>query len=183
VNFFEKNKIVENFQKELFEFFQKKHFPLKQDNKYLPHVTICRNHFDQKIWEKSFRLLPLYIKSFNLYESLGHSEYNTLWKKDFIRPFEEIKHTADIAFIVKGKTYQDLLYNSFIALSFKSLDFLLYHEVLERVDSIDDVIINLNNVITKAEIDGIHIPFKAVSFHSHIEKKDNILLWEMIVDV
>jgi len=183
VDFFEKNEIVENFQKQLFEFFKKKNFQIKQNNKFLPHVTICRNDFNIEVWKSSFKFLPLYIKSFNFYESLGHGEYNTLWKKDFIKPFEEIKHTADIAFNIKGKTYTDLLYNGFIALCFKSLAFLSYYKELKKVDSVDDVIINLNDIVTNAEIDGMHMPFKAISFHANIEKKDEILNWEMIVDV
>ncbi len=182
-DFFEKNKFIRDFQKKLFDFFKKKNFLVKQNNNFLPHVTICRNDFDKQVWKNSFKFLPLFIKSFNFYESLGSSEYKTLWKKDFIEPFEEIKHTADIAFIVKGKNYTDLLFNSFIALSFKSLDFLLYYKELKEVNSIDDVIINLNDIVTKAEIDGLYIPFKAISFHANIEKKDDILNWEMIVDV
>jgi len=188
VDFFEKNKHVEKFQNKLVDFFKNKNFEIKQKNNFLPHVTICRNHFDMQKWQESFKPFPLYIKSINLYESLGNSEYKTIWKKDFLKPFDEISHTADIAFIIRGESYKDLLYNSFIALSFKSLDFFSYHKHLLDghlldVFSIDDVIINLNEIITKAEIDGKHIPFKAVSFHSDIEKKDDILSWEMIVDV
>lgn len=183
VDFFDKTYLIEKFQRELFDFFKAKNFLLKQRDNFLPHVTICRNDFDMDAWKKSFKFLPLYIKSFNLFESLGNSEYKTLWKKDFIKPFVEIFHTADIAFNIKGKTYQDLLYNSFIALSFKSIDVLFYHKELTKVESIDDVIINLNEIVTKAEIDGIFIPFKAISFHANVKKVDNILNWEMIVDV
>lgn len=182
-DFFEKNYLIERFQKDLFDFFKNRNFPLKQNNNFLPHVTICRNNFNLQSWKNSFKYLPLYIKSFNFYESLGNSEYNTLWKRDYINPFEEIPHTADIAFNIKGKTFSDLLYNSFIALSFKSIDFLLYYKELKPVESIDDVIINLNEIVTKAEIDGIFVPFKAISFHSKIEKTNDILNWEMIVDV
>jgi RNA 2',3'-cyclic 3'-phosphodiesterase len=182
IDFFEKDTLIKSFQKKLFEFFIKKNIVIKPNN-FLPHVTICRNDFNKKVWEESFKFLPLFIKSLNFYESFKNSEYKTLWQKDFIKPFEEIEHTADIAFIIRGKNYTDLLYNSFIALAFKSLDLLLYIKELNKVESIDDVVIKLNEIITKAEIDGFYIPFKAVSFHAYIEKKDDILNWEMIVDV
>ncbi len=183
VNFLEKNKDIENFQKELLSFFQNSSFDIKQENNFLPHITICRNDFDMTTWKQKFVRTPLYLKSFNLYESLGSSEYKSLWKREFIKPFEEIEHTADIAFIIKGENFQKLLVHAFSAMSFKSLDFLKYFNSLKNVDSLDDVIINLNEIITKAEIENVHLPFKAVSFHSKIEEKDNILSWEMIVDV
>jgi len=184
VNFLNKKSKIQNYQKNLFEFFQTKKIFIKHNHKnFLPHITICRNNFDIKKWEESFQQFPLYLKSFNLFESLGDCNYQTLWKKSFLKPFDEIEHTADIAFIIKGNNFSDLLYNSFIALSFKVFNFLHYFKNLKDVSSIDDVIINLNELITKAEIDGEHLPFKAVSFHSNIEKKDDILNWEMIVDV
>ena len=184
VNFLNKKTNIENFQKKLFDFFQNKNFVLKERLKiFLPHVTICRNNFDLKKFKENFIQTPLYVKSFNLFESLGHSVYKTLWKKSFIEPFLEIEHTADIAFTIRGTTYLELLYNSFIALCFKWINFLNNYEDLDEVNSIDDVIINLNELITKAEIKGEHLPFKAVSFHSDIIKKDDILNWEMIVDV
>jgi len=149
----------------------------------LPHVTVCRNEFKMDEWEKSFEPFAFYVKSFNLFESLGSSEYKTLWKKEFLKPFDEIEHTADIAFNIRGEDFSGLLYNAFIALSFKERIFLNYYKELKNVSNIDDVIINLNELVTKAEIDGIHMPFKAISFHSDIKREDDILSWEMIVDV
>jgi len=183
VDFFDKNEIIKKFQKDLFEFFKNKNFKIRQKNDFLPHVTLLRNNFDKKKWLENFKFAPLYIKSFNFYESFPKSEYQTLWKKDFLKPFEEIEHTADIAFIIRGKNYLDLLYSAFTALSFKTLYFMNYIEKLITIDSIDDVIICLNNIIMQAEIDGIHMPFKAVSFNTKIKQKDEILHWEMIVDV
>ncbi|NGX63060.1 MAG: RNA 2',3'-cyclic phosphodiesterase [Candidatus Anoxychlamydiales bacterium] len=182
-NFFDKSKEVKNFQNELFEFFKKKNFSIKQNSNFLPHVTVCRENFSIKEFKENFYFFPFYIKSFNLYESFQNSEYKTLWKKDFQKPFQEFFHTADIAFIIKGENFSSLLLNSFIALAFKEFSILNYFNELKSVTSLDDVIINLNEIITKAEIDGLHMPFKAVSFHSDIETKQNLLHWEMIVDV
>ena len=77
----------------------------------------------------------------------------------------------------------DLLYNSFTALSFKATDFINYHKMLKKPSSIDDIIINLNEIITHCEIDEKTLPFKAVSFHQNLTKKNNLLNWEMIIDV
>ncbi len=183
IDFFEKIYLLKEFQKKMFLFFKENGFDIKNKNNFLPHITICRNQFDKQQWEESFKALPLYIKGLHLFESLGNSQYKSVWQKEFIKPFEEIHHTADIAYIVKGKGFDDLLLNAFTALSFKDNQFLNYKYLLKKASSIDDVIINLNELITKAEIEGKHLPFKAVSFHSDIETKDNILHWEMIVDV
>ncbi|NGX34607.1 MAG: RNA 2',3'-cyclic phosphodiesterase [Candidatus Anoxychlamydiales bacterium] len=183
-NFMDKEKRIQKFQKNIFDFFKNKNFEIKQNkDNFLPHITVCRNEFNIDEWKKSFEPFAFYVKSFNLFESLGNSEYKNLWKKEFIKPFEEIPHTADIAFEIKGETFLDLLHSAFIALSFKENKFLKYYKELKNVISIDDVIINLNELVTKAEIDGIHMPFKAISFHSDIKREDNILSWEMIVDV
>ncbi|NGX52137.1 MAG: RNA 2',3'-cyclic phosphodiesterase [Candidatus Anoxychlamydiales bacterium] len=183
-NFMDKNKKIQELQKDLFDFFKNKKFDLKQNrDNFLPHVTVCRNEFKIDKWENSFEPFAFYVKSFNLFESFGSSEYKTLWKNEFLKPFDEIEHTADIAFNIRGEDFSDLLYNAFIALSFKETKFLSYYKELKNVSSIDDVIINLNDLVTKAEIDGIHMPFKAISFHSDIKREDNILSWEMIVDV
>lgn len=188
-NFMDKKQTIEKFQKNIFDFFKNKNFPLKQNrDNFLPHITVCRNEFNIDNWKKNFEPFAFYVKSFNLFESLGNSEYSTLWKKEFIKPFDEIPHTADIAFNIKVDSnninnFSDFLYNAFIALSFKENKFLKYYKELKNVISIDDVIINLNEIVTKAEIDGIHMPFKAISFHSDIKKEDDILSWEMIVDV
>lgn len=183
-NFMDKNQKIEKFQKDLFDFFKNKKKSIKQNQNFLPHVTICRNNFSKDLWEQSFEPFAFYIKSFNLFESLGHSEYKTLWRaKNLIKPFNEIPHTADIAFEIKGVNFSDLLYNAFIALSFKEKKILNFYKELKNVYSIDDVIINLNEIVTIAEIQGIHMPFKAISFHSDIKTEKDILTWEMIVDV
>jgi len=183
-NFMNKTHEIQKFQKDLFEFFKSKNFQMKpnRDN-FIPHVTVCRNNFDVQEWKNIFLPFGFYVKSFNLFESLQNSEYKTLWKKDFLKPFDEILHTADIAFNIKGESFFDLLHNAFIALSFKNSIILNYYKDLKNVNNIDDVIINLNELITKAEIDGIHMPFKAISFHADIKRENNILSWEMIVDV
>ncbi len=183
-NFFDKNQKIQNFQKDLFEFFKKKNFNLKNNrNNFVAHVTICRNEFAIDMWKKNFEPFAFYVKSFNLFESLGSSDYLTLWKKEFIKPFDEIAHTADIAFNIRGENFLQLFQNAFIALSFKEKKVLNYYLDIKNIESIDDVIINLNEIVTNAEIDGIHIPFKAISFHSNIKKENKILSWEMIVDV
>ena len=183
VEFLEKKEKIYEFQKQLVSFFKERNFEINQKESFLPHVTICRDSFNSKNWKENFQRSSLYIKGFCLYESIENSIYNILWKKDFLDPFEEIKHTADIAFIVRGENFLDLLIHSFSAISFKDPKLINYIHLLKNPNSIDDVIINLNEIVTQAEIDGENISFKAISFHADIVKKDEILYWEMIVDV
>ncbi|NGX56578.1 MAG: RNA 2',3'-cyclic phosphodiesterase [Candidatus Anoxychlamydiales bacterium] len=181
--FLEDNAKIENYQKNLYSFFLKEEFNLKNEKDFLPHITILRKDFEKKEFEKQFKQTPFYLKSFNLYESLFHSNYKALWKMDYLAPFIELKHTADIAFEVRGKDFDSLLLHSFIALCFKEFKLLKYKKNLKKVSSIDDIIIDLNEILTLMEIDGYQASFKAISFNQKNWVKDNIIYWEMVIDV
>jgi len=147
----------------------------------LPHVTLCRAPFNLKQWKKNFSKLPLIISSLHLYESLGHSKYASCWKYPFICPFEEVDHTADIAFLIHGENLRQLHKNAFVALAFKFPPFLDFYSTPPQINSLEDIIIHLNHAIALA--DGtIGCPFKAVSYHGEIIEKE-YFTWEMIVDV
>lgn len=146
-----------------------------------PHLTLCREPFNRKDWEISFKPLPFYTSAIHLYESVGNLEYIPIWTHPILAPFEEFDHTADMAFKVRGKTIEELYHNAFTALSFKEPAFL---ELMPQksVKTLDDLVIGLNQII--ARIDGtIGCPFKAVSFHGKIIPEEDYLTWEMIVDV
>lgn len=150
---------------------------------WLPHVTLCRQPFDLRAWKQTFVPLPFYTGSFHLYESPGNLIYNPVWSYPIRVPFEEIDHTADITFSIYGETLQQLYHNAFTALAFKFpplLDFFASHLSLETVD---DLIIGLNDIIGHADRE-IGCPFKAVSFHGQVANLEDLTLqWEMIVDV
>lgn len=170
------------YQKELLNFFEKNGVAIKNSRPFLSHVTLCRRPFKRSKWKIYFKKLPLYIESLTLFESFENSRYKRIWKREFVPPFVEIEHTADIAFHIRGKNFLELFKNGFIALSFKSPKIINYFSLPEKIDNIDDVIIALNNIITRCDI-AIGSDFKAVSFQAKVEMEEKIIKWEMIVDV
>lgn len=153
------------------------------ERKWLPHLTLCRKPFDPHAWKKNFHPLPFYTGAVHLYESLGNLVYQPIWSYPVQHPFEELEHTADIAFAVYGETYRQLYDNAFTGLAFKFPSLLGFYGASSDFHSIDDVVMALNEVIARADIEK-GCPFKAVSFHGEVISIDKGLLrWEMIVDV
>lgn len=176
------HKLLDEYRSSLFSFLEKSDVAIKNTKgEFLPHVTLCRKPFIIKDWRKSFFKLPVYITKLHLYESLKNSNYESLWSHSFIAPFEEFEHTADLAFYIRGKTYFDLYVNGFIALCFKFTKLCEYY-IEKDIENIDDVIIGLNDIVTKVDMD-IGSPFKAVSFQASVEEKKDFYQWEMIIDV
>lgn len=149
---------------------------------FYPHVTLARMPFNEKIWKKKFSPLPLFLKDLHLYESLGNSKYQSLWKYPLLPPFEEISHTADLAYWIRGKDYDALYLHAQFALAYAFPDLLPFLKKKSGIPHLDEVIIALNELVAHVDQE-MNCPFKAVSFHSHIEEKDTILNWEMIIDV
>jgi RNA 2',3'-cyclic 3'-phosphodiesterase len=149
---------------------------------WIPQLTICRKPFHWEEWKNFFRPLPCFAKALKLYKSIGYSHYETLWKHELIPPFEEIEHTADVAFQIYGKDLNNLYENAFTALAFKHpLLVTLWENKSFR--TLDEIIIELNRIVQKADsMSGC--PFKAVSFHGEIQRfEETFIQWEMIIDV
>lgn len=173
-----------DFQRKLVDWLKAESFhPDDKHAEWLPHITMARTPFDHKQWEDSFTELPFISRYLHLYESTGNLHYEPKWTHTFLAPFQEIEHTADIAFNVRGENIEQLFKNAFIALAFHYPQALAYYEVPQELNHLDDLIRGLNALITK--IDGeIGIPLKAVSYHGDINQgPTNALEWEMIVDV
>ncbi len=148
-----------------------------------PHVTVCRQPFNPREWEADFQPLPFYTSSIHLYESTGNLNYIPIWSYPIKAPFEEIDHTADMAFIIRGETLQELYQNAFTALAFKAPEFLDFFMSEPSLQTLDDLIIALNHAIARVDSE-VGCPLKAVSFHGEIVALHNSLLqWEMIIDV
>lgn len=143
----------------------------------LSHVTVARAPFKQAEWEKAFTPLPCLVKALHLYESVGNLHYHSRWKIDFSLPFEEIEHTADIAFLIRGENFDQLYIHAGLALCFKFPPLLKYLRVRPMSDLLH-VIRALNELISIADLE-IGVPFKAVSYHGAFENN----CWQMIVDV
>lgn len=167
------------YQKTLFNWLLEQGYSL-DSRPFLSHVTIARSPFNPKSWIQSFEKLPLFVNGLHLYESLGNLNYQPIWSYLFLPPFEELDHTADIAFLIRAETMKDLHLHAQIALAFKFPSLLNYFGDLK--DQLDDIVIALNDLITKADC-AIGCPLKAVSFHGKLEKEQDLLTWIMIVDV
>lgn len=172
-----------HYHKELTAWLQKHYFHPRLHDDFLPHVTLCRAPFDPHHWKKDFAPLPMYVKDLHLYESLGNLQYEPRWSYSVLAPFEEMEHTADIAFIIRGETLPQLQENAFLALAFKSPDLLDFAFLLSPPQTLENIIFNLNQIIAYGDA-AKGCPFKAVSYHGEVEQDaQQILTWEMIVDV
>lgn len=150
---------------------------------WLPHVTLCRAPFDKNAWQKAFQPLPFATGKIHLYESVGNLHYEPIWSYDILPPFEELDHTADVAYRVYGHSLQDIFLHARTALAFSFPPLQNYFGSANALNSLDDIVMELNGAIQRADA-AIGAPYKAVSFHGSIEPfKQNVLAWEMIVDV
>jgi len=147
----------------------------------IPHVTIARSPKTFHLWKEAFQILPLYAESLHLYESLGYSQYQSVWEHPFIAPFEEIEHTADVAFCVRGENFHNLYVNAFIALCFHCPEVAPFWQDAE-VNSVAEIVMALNRIVSVADTER-GCPLKAVSFHGHARKREQFLEWEMIIDI
>lgn len=162
------------------DFFRSKEYSI-QKRPFLNHTTIARSPFDQNAWEKAFLPLPYMTGDLHLYESAGNLNYKPIWSYPLPAPFEEFEHVADIAFRIHGENVKQLYYHAQIALAFECPDLVPYLDRKEDVQTLEEVIMKLNEIVSRGDRE-IGTPFKAVSYHGEL-KEDEILTWEMIVDV
>lgn len=179
IQWLEQEELFLDFQKDLVTWLKGKGLHPKE-GKFLSHVTMARRPFSTPDWQKTFQPLPMYVKNIHLCESLGNSEYEVCWNLPILAPFDEIEHTADIAFLVRGNDLQQLFLHAQLALSFHFPPMIQYLRKQE-VKSLEQIVAVLNGMVLRADIEK-GCPFKAVSFHGEL-RKNEVLEWEMIVDV
>jgi len=175
---------LENYQKEIFKWANSLKIELKNEYRpFYPHTTMIRRDFDEKKWQDAFVPTPFYISNIHLYESLGNSNYKILKSYPLKSAFEEMQHTADIAYIIRGKDFDEIYINAAVALAFQFPLICVYVEKGRSCSSLLEVIAALNEHVSHADIEwGCN--FKAVSFHDKIKKtEDGYYEWEMIIDV
>ncbi len=170
-----------NYQRDLTAYWSASGYSL-DDRPFLPHVTIARSPFDQEEWRQAFHPLPMMIRGIHLYQSMGNFVYEPIWSHLLQAPFIEIPHTADIAFEIYAETMQTIGFHAQIALAFKHPGFLKYLQPIAEDCTLDDIVISLNESVTRADIEE-GSALKAVSFHGDVVKKNGLLTWEMVVDV
>lgn len=174
---------LNHYYKDLIVWLKTHQFRVDEFNHFLPHLTLSRAPFETKDWEDSFSKLPWIMTHLHLYESLGHLNYQSCWTYPLKFPFEELEHTADIAFRIRGETIQALFHNAFTALAFNFPPLLSYSAKMAEIHTFDEIVYVLNGIIGQADSE-IGCPFKAVSYHGNLhQEEDKILLWDMIVDV
>jgi 2'-5' RNA ligase len=173
--------LFDTYQQYVVKWLKSKQYPI-DDRPFLSHVTMARSPFKEHEWKKAFAPLPMMVKNIHLYESVGNLVYQPIWTQPILSPFEELDHTADIAFVIQAESMENLHLHAMIALAFKFPSVLKYIEKVPLQSQLDDIIISLNQLIAEVDSD-IGCPFKAVSFHGEVEKKNNVFQWEMIVDV
>ncbi|KAF3363347.1 Uncharacterized protein PHSC3_000101 [Chlamydiales bacterium STE3] len=153
----------------------------KQEH-WLCHTTIARKPFIEKKWRDAFIKIPFIITQLHLYESLPNLNYQPIWTHPFLLPFEEFEHTADIAYKIRGDNPNQIFLNAFCALCWKFPKLLSFIPREIQFKNLDEIIINLNECVGFADAE-YGCPFKAISFHGQLVKKEKHLEWEMIVDV
>ncbi len=181
VQWLDPSAVFNAYQKEFAHWLKNNGYPV-DERPFFPHITLAREPFDKNAWLNHFKPLPLFVKAICLYQSMGNLRYQSLWKIPLLPPFEEFEHTADIAFLVRGTTPEQLHMNAQLALAFKFPQLIeFFSKNLQH--SLEEIIISLNEMVGAADME-YGCPFKAVSFHGNIKADENhILYWEMVVDV
>jgi 2'-5' RNA ligase len=180
INWLEDPHPIYSFQRNLSQWLEESGYKLKKHS-FMPHITIARAPFEQEQWKSRFEPVPFFLSAIHLYESLGNLNYQSLWKVPLIVPFTEIDHTADIAFIVRATSMQQLFIHAQLALFFVFPPLSQFYTP-SGTETLDEIIIELNRMIALADAEE-GCPFKAVSFHGSVVKRDDLFTWEMIVDV
>ncbi len=183
VRLFEGEETFFLYRQQLVDWLVEAGFLHRPERDFLPHTTIARNPKNLSEWKDSFSSYPLYLRDIHLYRSLGRSRYESLWSYPILAPFEEVEHTADLAFLVRGKDWDSLYLHAGLALAFEFPPLLAFFEIKKPCASFAELIVGLNDLVSKADAE-LGAPFKAVSYHGDVTICANgIWEWEMIVDV
>lgn len=181
VKWLEEENALQTFQKKLADWLRTENYQIDTRD-FLAHISIAREPFSDDDWKNAFSEFPVFIKAIHLYESVGSLTYVPLWSHLLFLPFEDLEHTADIAYVIRGENLEQLYLHAQMALAFECPALTAYLSNTTP-NSLDDIVFGLNEIVAQADQE-VGAPFKAVSFHGNIVKQNNQLLeWEMIVDV
>jgi 2'-5' RNA ligase len=106
---------VMNYQKEVSGDLLRK-LGLQEKRSFLPHVSIARAPFDHKEWKEISWNIPFYVSSLSLYQTVASLRYDILWKQPYTPPFDEIDHTADLAYTIRGRNLSELFSHALLCL-------------------------------------------------------------------
>lgn len=148
---------------------------------FTPHVTLARAPFDESEWERHLTPIPMITTGIHLYESIGNLRYAPIYSIPLIKPFIEIDHTADRAYIIRGANFQELYIHAATAISFEYPPLITY--ISDSIpNSLDEVVKQLNQLVAICDQQQ-GCPLKAVSYHGTLAKGENGMEWEMVIDV
>jgi len=182
VDFLQRSDLLASFHRLLVVWLERHGLISAHADRFCPHVTLCRRPKQLADWEQAFTPLPLFIRAITLFSSLGASQYQPLWSYPLIAPFEELDHTADIAFCVRATTLQELYQHAQFGLAFSFPPLLHYLDREGQPDTLEAIVSALNARIAIADQE-VGCPYKAVSYHGDVYERNGLLEWEMIVDV
>ncbi len=172
---------IGTYQKELSEFLEGEGYKLER-RKFLKHITLGRNPFNEREWKRNFRPLPLYFHNFHLYESCGGLRYEPIWSHDLLPPFEAVQSNADLAFKIYGNSLQQIFCNAQIALAFKCPELLRFLDPGFEVYSIEEGILRLNAIMTQANRE-VKTPLMRVEVEGEVVPMKGMVIWEMVVNL
>lgn len=177
------NEEVVVWQKKLTSWLKEEGFPPSGgSNEWLSHTSLCRSPFNPVEWKDAFYPIPFAFHEIILYESVGSLVYQPRWVYRLKPPFEEISHTADLAFRIRGRNMKEISKHAKTALAFRSPELLRYEQHQDDIE-LYDLIKHLNDSISACDSD-IGCPIKSVSYHGELQStSDGLIEWEMIADV
>ena len=117
VHWLEKRPLLDEYQATVQHWLAEGGYPV-ETRPFFPHITVSRSPFAAHAYEERLDPLPFFVEGIHLYESVGNLRYESLWAHHFIPPFQEIEHTADIAFHLIGETVEQLHIHAEVALAF-----------------------------------------------------------------
>lgn len=182
IDFLQRTELVTSFHKVLIVWLESFGLTPAHPDRFCPHVTLCRRPERLSDWKNAFTTLPLFIRAITLFSSLGSSRYQSLWSYPLIAPFEELDHTADVAFCVRATTLEELYQHAQFGLAFSFPPLVHFLDREGRPSTLEGIIGALNERIAIADQE-VGCPYKAVSYHGDIYERNGFLEWEMIVDV
>lgn len=178
VKWFDDEHDLGSYQKEMANWLIKNGFPVHiHPNGFLPHVTLSRRPFRYHEWREAFQILPVVIKNFHLYESIGGLKYKPLWSHHLLPPFEVIKNNGEFKMDIRGESFTQLFHHCLIGIAFENPQILrLYREKITVNDS-DGLISNLDTMLKMAEKKGLFPYQKVLSIQEPQQNSEGVLFW------
>ena len=184
VKWFDEEYDLGTYQKELADWLEDNDFKVRLNPKgFLPHVTLSRRPFKYHEWREAFQVLPVIIKDFQLYESVGKLRYKPLWSYHLPEPFVINKTETEYQLTLRGENLLQLFHHCLTALAFKHPEILRRYREEVSINELSDVVSNINTIIEKAR-KKISLPYSMLeSVSEPANNGDGVLTWDVILPI